>query len=81
MVGTDEIEAAKDRALEVFHKRLYRAMRNANKRRGEIMRETGIAYNTLRVYLNGHRTPNAANLVGLAKCLGVSTDYLLGLED
>lgn len=42
---------------------------------------TGVAHRTVRGWLYGERSPMAKNVVAIAREFGVSTDYLLGLDD
>lgn len=76
----EEVDKARENAKKVFPKRLYRAMKNSGKKRSEVEAEVGVAESTFTRYLQGATYPGFANIVGFAKCLGVSADWLLGLE-
>lgn len=41
----------------------------------------GIANSTVNLYETGERYPSLTTLVSISKVLGVTTDYLLGLDD
>lgn len=46
----------------------------------ELAERTGLTEAAVSKYLSGYRTPHLEILVVLAKALGVTTDYLLGVE-
>lgn len=46
----------------------------------ELAKSLGIAVQTLNVWESGKQEPAALGLIGLSKALGVSTDWLLGIE-
>lgn len=60
-------------------------LRNVRENRGltqrELARLCAIGENQINKYENGGGDPSLANLKVIAKVLGVSTDYLLGLSD
>ena len=47
----------------------------------QVAKETGISQNAIAQWENETRTPNINAVIALAKYFGVTTDYLLGLED
>jgi len=69
------------RIISVFVERLQ-TLRN---QKGFSIRKLGeasnIAYSQISLYLKGERLPNVVSLAHLAKALGVSTDYLVGVSD
>lgn len=64
---------------ELFGIRFSRAMELSGKSAREIADETGIAYNTVLCYARGERNPTMHNIVAVCRCLGVRSDWLLGL--
>ena len=67
--------------MEIFAERLreLRAERNLSQRM--LSNETGIPQSSIALWESGARVPDATEVVTLAKYFGVSTDFLLGLED
>ena len=47
----------------------------------ELAATVGVTEISMSRYIRGSRTPNAVVVANIAKALGVTTDYLLGLED
>ena len=47
----------------------------------ELAAKVGVTEITMSRYIRGGRTPNAVVVANIAKALGVTTDYLLGLEE
>lgn len=47
----------------------------------QLAKETGISKSAIGFWETGERVPNAQAVVVLAKYFGVTSDYLLGLED
>ena len=47
----------------------------------ELAATVGVTEITMSRYIRGSRTPNAVVVANIAKALGVTTDYLLGLEE
>jgi len=66
---------------QVIAQRMRRAMDDAGIDRCELRRRVGCSYQAVDAWFTGHRAPTAAKLVGICKALGVTADYLLGLED
>lgn len=66
---------------ETIRERLQIAMRRRNITSGMLSIRTGITDRMIRNYLNGKYQPGGYSLKALAKALGVSTDWLLGIEE
>lgn len=66
--------------IEGFDKRLLEAIENKDMSNRQVALLLGIPYNCMNGYVNRGQLPTCSNLVKLAKLLGVSTDWLLGLE-
>lgn len=47
----------------------------------QLARKVGLSQTGIKQWENSQRIPNADAVVRFAKFFGVSTDYLLGLED
>lgn len=47
----------------------------------ELAQKLGVSKGIISLWENGLREPNMSSLIALARFFGVSTDYLLGLED
>ncbi len=61
-------------------KRLRRAMQDKEMTAGALASIVGVTRQSIGYYQNGDRTPDAVTLGKIAKGLGVSADYLLGLD-
>ncbi len=46
----------------------------------QLANRIGVTDNTISYYLSGKRCPDIEKLIEIARCLGVSTDYLLGIS-
>ena len=46
----------------------------------EVCKRVGVSDSVIWCYINYHKMPTCMTLARLSKVLGVSTDYLLGLE-
>ena len=66
--------------IEGFEDRLQKAINDKDMSNRQVSLITGISWNSMNGYINEKQMPSCTNLVKLAKLLGVSTDYLLGLE-
>ena len=64
-----------------FSERLKRAIFETGKTTAEIAAESGIPRYCLYNYIDLGVTPYGGNLVKICKYLGVSADWLLGLEE
>ena len=67
--------------VKKFSERLSFCMKQSNVNGAELSALSGVTTATISRYLNGLRTPTVKNIILLAKALGVSVDYLLGLHD
>ncbi len=60
--------------------RINSALAKRGKKQKELAAAIGVQDNTISYFCSGARTPNAQQIIGIAKYLHVSTDYLLGLS-
>ncbi len=67
--------------VKKFLERLSFCMKQSNVSGAELSALSGVTAAAISRYLNGLRTPTVKNIILLAKALGVSVDYLLGLHD
>lgn len=67
--------------VKKFSERLSFCMKQNNVNGAELSALSGVTTAAISRYLNGLRTPTVKNIILLAKALGVSVDYLLGLHD
>src|SRR5574344_2533865 len=65
---------------EMLSDRLKKTMKERGYNQKQLADRTGLSEAAVSKYLSGYRTPHLEILVVLAKSLGVSTDYLLGVE-
>lgn len=65
---------------EMLNDRIKKTMRLRGYNQKQLADRTGLSEAAVSKYLSGYRTPHLEILVVLAKSLGVSTDYLLGVE-
>ena len=61
--------------------RISRSMREKHISQREMASRVGITELTMSRYINDVRIPNAAVIGKIAKILGVTTDYLIGVDD
>ena len=66
---------------EVFHERFNRVMKEKNLSPGMVAIKSGMSEKQIRNYQKGQNQPGGYSLKVLAKALGVSVDYLLGIEE
>jgi len=66
---------------EPFAKNLCDLMTEHNENQKKLAEQLGVKQQTISYYRHGQSTPDAENLVKIARHYGVSTDYLLGLSD
>ena len=66
---------------EIFAERVKDLLQERNINRNELSRETGIPKTSISGWLNLKRAIQIDSLCKIALFFGVSTDYLLGLED
>ncbi len=67
--------------MSTFHIRLQQVRQERGFSRKEIADILEITPRAYQYYEEGKREPNYDRLVAIAKCLNVSSDYLLGLKD
>ena len=65
---------------EKFHHRVKALMKEQGMTQRELARRTGLTEASVCKYLSGARTPQAEAVVLLAKALGTTSDYLLGIK-
>lgn len=61
--------------------RIYELRKQANLSQHELARKIGASQKAIDFWEKGINEPKATYIISLAKFFGVSTDYLLGLED
>lgn len=61
--------------------RISRSMREKHISQREMASRVGITELTMSRYINDVRIPNAVVIGKIAKILGVTTDYLIGVND
>jgi transcriptional regulator with XRE-family HTH domain len=66
--------------LPIFQERLLLARRRAGVSQGELAKRTEMYASDISKMERGHMLPTAPRLRRLAEALGVSADYLLGLQ-
>ena len=64
-----------------FIPRLTSLIKNSGKTQTEICKELGISKQKMTNWKSGYTQPSIDDIVMLARYFGVTTDYLLGLED
>ena len=62
-------------------RRIRYALTSKNVTQAELAKAIGAFPCTISCYVSGTRTPNSKQIVNIARYLGVSADYLLGLND
>jgi transcriptional regulator with XRE-family HTH domain len=67
--------------LPIFQERLLLARRRAGVSQGVLAKETGMYASDISKMERGRMLPTAPRLRRLAEALGVSADYLLGLQE
>lgn len=71
----------KEERNSVFSERLGILMRARGMTQRELANKAGISSGLICEYLHKNREPQAKTIIKLAKTLGVSSDYLLGLTN
>ena len=66
---------------EIFAARLRQAMTRKGVTQAALTEAVGCCHHSIWAYLRGENLPGAYILAGIAKELGVSCDWLLGLDD
>lgn len=64
-----------------FHEILKEARQNAGLTQAQLAERIGVAKSTYCNWEQGAREPNVLKLKAIAKALGVTTDYLVGMEE
>lgn len=67
--------------MKIFAERLKELRNEKGISQSELSRQTGIPRTTITFWENDLRVPSAEAVVIIAKYFGVTSDYLLGLED
>ncbi len=65
---------------EKLHHRVKALMKEQGMTQRELARRSGLTEASVCKYLSGARTPQAEAVVLLAKALGTTSDYLLGIK-
>lgn len=79
MCGAFE-EEFKDKKIEEFSTRLYKALKLSGLSQKEFARKINVSEVSVSRYVNGSREPNVETLRNICKALDVTADWLLGLE-
>ena len=72
---------ARDNAKKVFPERLQERRKKLSMTQMELAEIVGIRCESIRLYELGKAMPSGDKLAGMAKALGVSSDWLLGLTE
>jgi len=67
--------------MEIFGERLKELRIGKGLSQGKLAKETGLTQSSIFYWENAVKIPTAQAVVILAKYFGVTSDYLLGLED
>ncbi len=67
--------------MKAFCERLRELRKDANLTAKMLAKEIGVSDATIIRWENGNITPSIDHLYNIAKYFGVSSDYLIGLED
>lgn len=67
--------------MEKFAERLKELRIEMNLSQTQLAKSTGLIHTAIVYWENNQRIPNANAIIVLAKFFGVTTDFLLGLED
>lgn len=65
----------------IFSERLKQLMKDANISQATLAKAVGYTQRAVSKWVNGQAEPTATAIFRCAKYFGVSSDYLLGLED
>ncbi len=66
---------------EIFPARLRQVLRQRGMSQRQLARTVGVGDNTIHNWLTGFSTPRIWHLPELARALGVSIDWLLGVDE
>lgn len=67
--------------MEIFGQRVKAELKATGKKQKDLCEYLNVNKSTLSEWLNDNNEPSMQYIVKIATYLGVSTDYLLGLED
>lgn len=67
--------------MKIFGERVKQTLKEMGLTQRKLASSLGVQTSTLCEWLNNHNEPSMQMLVDIAKVLGVSTDYLLGLKE
>ncbi len=67
--------------MSVFPQKLQKLIEDSNKTQNEICKDLGIRKQKLSKWKTGYNEPSIEELAMIAKYFGVTSDYLIGLED
>ena len=67
--------------MGVFGKRIKQILGENGQTQKALAKAINVQPSTLCEWLNGHNEPSLQDVVNIAKALGTSTDYLLGIKD
>ncbi len=67
--------------MEIFGQRVKSELKETEKKQKDLCEHLNVNKSTLSEWLNNNNEPSMEYIVKIATYLGVSTDYLLGLED
>ena len=67
--------------MDTFSKRLKELRSEKGISQEKLAKETGFTQSAIFYWENAKRVPNANVVIALAKYFGVTTDYILGVED
>ena len=67
--------------MEVFGKRIKQILGENGQTQKALAKAINMQPSTLCEWLNGHNEPSLQDVVNIAKALGTSADYLLGIKD
>lgn len=67
--------------MDKFAERLKELRNEKGLSQGQLAKATGLSHTALVYWETEQRVPNAKAVIILAKFFGVTTDYLLGVED
>ena len=65
----------------IFNDRLKEQRVDKGLKQADVAKELGISVSCYAGYEQGYREPDLKTLIALCKFFGISSDYLLGLED
>lgn len=66
---------------KIIGQRINSALAAKNLKQKDLAKHLGVTDNTISYFCSGSRLPNTLQIIKISEYLGVSTDYLLGLDD